>query len=88
MKNVVEDLVAREFENLKHSVQGFCGCDQCRDDVMVYALNRLPPRYVAQRTGQVVTDLAMSSDQERARLTVVLMEAFQVVQRQPRDGHA
>jgi hypothetical protein len=54
---------------------------------MVYALNRLPPRYVAQPTGEVLTTLSMGSDQPKADISVVLLEGFRRVQADPREGH-
>ena len=79
IKNIVEDVVAREYEQLKSTIAGFEDSETMKDDVMAYALNRLPPRYVARRTGQIVTNLSMQSDQEMARVSVVLLEAFRVV---------
>lgn len=86
MKNVVEDIVAHEYARLREAVGGLPDTDEFRDDVMAYALNRLSPRYVSQRTGKVVTQLAMQSDQERARVSVIILEAFRVVQETPRDA--
>ena len=83
----MEDVVAREYDSIKPSIQGFCGCELCREDVLVYSLNRIQPRYVTQLTGQIITDRSLSSDQERARISVVLVEAFGVVQQTPRTGH-
>ena len=87
MKNMLEETVTREYEQLKSTVPDFCGCDACRDDVLVYALNRLPPRYVAQPTGEVLTHVSMGSDQPKADISVVLLEAFRRVQAAPRPDH-
>ncbi len=87
MTNMLEDIVAREYEQLKSTVPDFCGCNLCRDDVMVYALNRLPPRYVAQPTGEVLTKLSMGSDQPKADISVVLLEGFRRVKGDPREDH-
>ena len=72
---------------MKGSVEGFCGCDMCRDDVLVYALNRLSPRYVAQRTGEVLTQLSLGSDQPKADISVLILEALKRVHADPRPGH-
>lgn len=87
MKNMLEEIVAREYERLKSTVPDFCGCDMCRDDVLVYALNRLPPRYVAQPTGEVLTNVTMGSDQPRADISVVLLEGLRRVKAEPREDH-
>jgi Late competence development protein ComFB len=85
IKNIVEDVVAREYNQLRKSVQGLPDSEEFRDDVMAYALNRLAPRYVARRTGEVMSSLAMQSDQETARVSVILLEAFRVIQQRLDD---
>ena len=42
------------------------GCDTCKGDVLIFALNRLSPHYVSTRQGEVLTELSLGSDQERA----------------------
>ena len=83
----MEEIVAREYERLKATVPDFCGCADCRDDVLVYALNRLPPRYVAQPTGEVITNVSMGSDQPKADISVALLEGLRKVQADPRPNH-
>ena len=87
MKNVIEELVRREYEQLAPTVEGFCGCDMCRDDVMVYALNRLKPRYVTRRLGEVLTNVDLSEHQPKADVAVILLDGFRVVKATPREGH-
>ncbi len=86
MTNVTQDVVQREYGALLPAMRGFCGCDTCRGDVIVYALNRLAPHYVSTRQGEVLTELGLASDQERARLSVVLIEGFRRVSSAPRCG--
>jgi hypothetical protein len=53
----------------------------------VYALNRLPARYVASREGTVITELNLDANQMRARIDVLVMEALrQVSTRRRCDG--
>lgn len=86
MRNLLEDLVYREYERLRPA--GFCGCPQCRDDVIVFALNRLPPRYVAAHEGEVLAHVALGREQPIADVSVVLVEGFRRVASSPRAGHA
>ncbi len=86
MKNLLEELVAQEYERLRPA--DFCGCAQCRDDVVVFALNRLPPRYVAGNEGEVIAHVALYRDQPIADVSMVLVEAFRRVASAPRPGHA
>ena len=86
MKNLLEEFVAQEYERLRPP--DFCGCAQCRDDVIVFALNRLPPRYVAASVGEVIGSVALHRDQPIADASVALVEAFRRVASAPRPGHA
>jgi len=78
--------VQREYEGLRPAMRGFCGCETCRGDVLVYALNRLTPHYVSTPQGEVLTELTLASGQERARLSVILIEGFRRVAMAPRCG--
>ncbi len=84
MRNVWESVVAQEYERMLPKVPGACRCASCKEDVLVYTLNRLPPRYVATVTGGVLSEVKVEEDQGRADIAVALMEAFRVVADSPR----
>jgi competence protein ComFB len=86
MKNVVEALVVREYDRLLPTVPGACGCAVCREDILVYALNRLQPHYVATPAGEVIAGVEMEKVQGQADIAVALMDAFRVVASAPRHG--
>jgi competence protein ComFB len=86
MRNVLEAMVSRQYAELLPTVKDACGCRVCREDILVYALNRLPPCYVATRTGEVVSEVALEADQGRADIAVALMDAFRVVGASPRHA--
>lgn len=84
--NVTMEVVQREYQSLRDAFPKFCGCDTCRSDVVVYALNRLTPHYVSTRQGEILTELSLASDQEKAKLDVALLEGFRKVALAPRCG--
>jgi competence protein ComFB len=84
--NVSLEVAQREYESLRGSFPKFCGCDTCRGDVLVYALNRLSPHYVSTRQGEILTGLTLQSDGEKAKLDVALVDAFRKVALAPRCG--
>ncbi|MFI5234095.1 MAG: late competence development ComFB family protein [Gemmatimonadales bacterium] len=88
MRNLVEEHVTQRYDALLSSIAGFCGCKICRSDVLVYALNRLPARYVATTEGAVLSEIALDRDQTRVATEVVLLEAFRKVGMAPRCGAA
>ncbi len=86
MTNVTLEVVRREYEKLRPQLPRFCGCDTCRSDVLVYALNRLAPNYVSTPQGEVLTEIRLEGDQEKAKLDVMLLEGFRKVGLAPRCG--
>lgn len=84
--NVTAEVLQREYLSLREKLPKFCGCDVCRSDVLVYALNRLAPHYVSTRQGEILTELSLQSDQEKAKLDVALLEGFRKVALAPRCG--
>ncbi len=84
MRNVVEDLVRELYEELQRNVRDWQDSPENREDVMVYALNRVSPHYVATPKGEVMTKMELLRDQLRADATVALMEGFRFVAAAPR----
>jgi competence protein ComFB len=82
--NKVEEHAQDAYQALRQHFPAFCGCEICHADVLVYALNRLPARYVASEEGRVITELALEKQQNRVGIDVALMEAFRKVQASPR----
>ena len=88
MKSVTEYLVKRAYDELTPTMPGICTCPVCREDVLVFALNRLPPHYTSSLTGEVVTKLEMEAGQGSIDVTVVLLDAMRRVAAAPRCGRA
>ncbi|MGH7673141.1 MAG: late competence development ComFB family protein [Gemmatimonadales bacterium] len=86
MTNVTWEVVQREYASLRDKLPAFCGCDTCRGDVLVFALNRLTPHYVSTRQGEILTEISLGGDQEKAKLDVALLEGFRKVGAAPRCG--
>jgi len=88
MKNLTEDLVWELYQELIPTAPEAHDCPVCREDVFVYALNRLQPHYVATLKGEVVSRLEMQIGQSHTDATVVMMDAFRFVASNPRCGRA
>ena len=76
IKNLVEEHGFAAYDQLRKHFPEFCGCETCRGDVLVYALNRIPARYVNTLEGSVVTEFNLDRDQSRAAIEVMLMEGL------------
>jgi competence protein ComFB len=88
LRNMVEEHVVEAYAKLGGHFPKFCGCDTCRADVLVFAMNRLPARYVATTEGKVVTEFNLDKDQMRATIDVTMMDGFKKVAAAPRCGKA
>lgn len=86
IKNLVEDHARESYTGIAPRFPEFCGCELCRADVMVYALNRLPSRYVNTDKGKAVTDVALEKEQHRAAIDVAIIDGIRRVTQSPRCG--
>lgn len=48
--NAMESLVEEAYDKLRDKLD-CCTCEQCRNDIIAYALNQLPPKYVVTIQG-------------------------------------
>ena len=88
IRNLTEDHVAEAYRRIGSHFPSFCGCESCRNDVLIFALNRLPARYVASDEGKAVTEFQLEKVQNRADIDRTLIEGFKSVATSPRCGKA
>ncbi|NOT07809.1 MAG: late competence development ComFB family protein [Gemmatimonadales bacterium] len=88
IQNKVEVHVSEAYAALRSHFPDFCGCDVCHADVLVYALNRLPARYVASLEGTIITELNLDKDQNRASIEVAVMDGIRKIMASPRCNSA
>jgi hypothetical protein len=86
IRNLVEDHVVAAYDSMRPHFPEFCGCGICREDAMVYTLNRIPARYVSSPTGSVVTEVSLEKGQSRAAIEVAMMDALRKIALAPRCG--
>jgi competence protein ComFB len=84
--NLVEDHAVAAYDAMRPHFPEFCGCETCREDALVYALNRIPARYVSTPTGSVVTEVNLEKGQSRAAIEVAMMDALRKIAASPRCG--
>jgi hypothetical protein len=84
--NLVEQHVVAAYDAMRPHFPDFCGCEICREDALVYTLNRIPARYVASTTGSVVTEVNLEKEQSRATIEVAMMDALRKISLAPRCG--
>lgn len=82
LKNYMETLLMDKLNEVIDQLD-CCKCDKCKMDIMSYALNRLPPKYVATYEGQVYSKLDTLSVQYETDLMCALYQAAKVVGTNP-----
>lgn len=89
MKNALEEIVDEVFGTLRGRDARFCPCSQCRDDVITHTLNNARPRYISgSLIGSAVTRVALSHEQARAEMAVLVLDAMRRVAANPRHAVA
>ena len=81
--NHMEKVVREEVDAVVDIAGGACLCDRCREDIIARTLNRLPPKYVVTRMGEVYTRIEELKVQRQTDLTVQILEAARVVREHP-----
>lgn len=82
-RNIMEMLVEEEFDRAKHSLD-CCTCDECRNDIIAFALNQLPPKYVVTKKGEIYSKTYILRNQHYADIMAALAKGANLVRDKPR----
>ena len=85
-KNYMEDAVEHMLNRLAPEYPEACMCDRCRTDMMMIALNNLPPRYVSTHKGDVLQRAMGMERQYEVEILTEGMRAIRIVSGQPHHG--
>lgn len=83
VKNLSEDFVDQYLDKCIESYD-VCGCERCRADIRAYALNHLPPHYVASVVGEAMVRHEAQTTQGIADIVAAIVEGIRVVAEKPR----
>lgn len=73
-QNVMELLVEQMYSSVVSTLD-CCACPLCKADIIAYALNQLPPKYVALREGEAYPKLFILQKEYRTRVAAALVHA-------------
>ncbi|MDN5359453.1 MAG: competence protein ComFB [Thermotogaceae bacterium] len=83
-ENFTEVLVDEVIDDLfEVPTLGVCKCDRCRYDIKAIALNALPPKYVVTEKGEIYAKLDVFRNQMRVDVLRAVIEAIEVVKKNP-----
>ncbi|NLK08296.1 MAG: late competence development ComFB family protein [Firmicutes bacterium] len=81
------------LDEIKHQLETYlsqnpevlaCQCQQCRNDIVALAANRLPSKYTASREGRLLTGVELQSKQAQLDVFKAIVEATKQVNNSPR----
>lgn len=82
--NIVEKMVFDTIDEVLEHKPDICKCNKCLADIVAYALNKLPPRYVASEKGSTMAKAAYLDKTIQVALLVAVTEAVEQVSAHPR----
>lgn len=84
-ENVMEELLSEKLNEVQGELD-CCLCDQCRSDIIAYALNQLSPKYVNSDVGRAYARLDTLSFQFETDMLAALMAGAGMVRNHPRHA--
>lgn len=86
LKNIMEDAVEYQLNKLLPTMPEVCSCENCKLDMMSYALNRLSPQYVRTDTGALFQKLSNYQPQAEIEILTTVMNAINKIGSHPQHG--
>ena len=83
-KNYMEVLVEETLEGWIKKGEKFCYCKRCHLDIMAFALNHLPAKYIVTQQGKLFTEMAALQLQSGMEVKGRVLDAIRLVQKNPR----
>lgn len=82
-RNYMEKVVRETLAKLLKDREDICKCEKCVADMIAYALNRLPPKYMVTDRGYIFLKLREIETQFQVDVLEAILEAIQVVSKKP-----
>ena len=83
MRNYMEDIVQDMLPSVLDRID-MCRCERCKMDIFANVLNKLPPKYVVTRKGQLYTKIASLQHQFDVDIITAITTAAGLVAKYPR----
>lgn len=83
MHNIIEDVAKDYLEQILLKRYDVCSCDKCKEDILAYALTRIPPKYVTTDSGAVYAVMEQARVEHQATIFKQLLKAVELISEKP-----
>ena len=84
LDNFMEKIVLEYLDSVLEQYPNCCRCDTCRRDIVLIALNHLPPRYTSSPKGNVYEKANALAQEYVIEVIEEIAKAIEIVQKNPR----
>lgn len=81
-KNEMEQIVEKKLDEIYNTLD-CCQCDKCRDDIVAYALNKLPTKYRVALKGEKPKTFILNPQLD-AEIEDAIISGIMIVKTNPR----
>ena len=80
LHNIMEDIVLKYLDEMIKLKKDICNCEQCKNDILCYTLNRINPMYIVSSRGIIHTENRQRYHfQDEIDILTTLNEAIEIV---------
>ncbi len=83
-RNVMEDIISKYLDDMLAMRFDICTCDICKQDIIAFALTRLPPKYVTTDSGAIHTIIEQVRVEKSSLILKELVVAIRTITSNPR----
>ena len=80
----METIVLNYLDGVLANYPNCCSCEKCRQDIVMLALNHLPPKYVSTDKGNVFAKLSLMELENEVIVIEEIAKAIEIVSKSPR----
>ncbi len=81
--NIMEKIISEKLDLQLQSCD-CCKCSECRQDMLAFALNSVPPKYVNSAKGELFGRINSSKMQNSVDIDIAVAKAISVVSASPK----
>lgn len=82
-RNIMEDLIEREYKEIEDCLD-CCHCERCHADIIAFALNHVPSKYVVTQEGELFSRINRLEEQHKFDILSTLAQAACAVRQKPK----